>query len=200
MHCGQPDRISQKWLSMTSLITRQCNNEYLLMVPLYYQAVATNEPGVATNEPGVRWSIVSSLKVKWYKLTLNAYWISFVLSTQVILVASSFMTPMDARQGTNLNRVRMFGAEKLSQSFVKEKWDRVKIVCTQPFNKVRFDAFQCCALLLFPGNGQLSYVPGVLYLMLTEFFNIAYGIKHISAYWAGLLEGADIAWTRNQNA
>ncbi|XP_065303680.1 DNA repair protein XRCC1 [Dermacentor albipictus] len=53
----------------------------------------------------------------------------------VILVASSFMTPMDARQGTNLNRVRMFGAEKLSQSFVKEKWDRVKIVCTQPFNK-----------------------------------------------------------------
>lgn len=53
----------------------------------------------------------------------------------VLLVASSFMTPMDARQGTNLNRVRMFGAEKLSQSFVKEKWDRIKIVCTQPFNK-----------------------------------------------------------------
>ncbi|KAH7985771.1 hypothetical protein HPB52_025412 [Rhipicephalus sanguineus] len=42
---------------------------------------------------------------------------------------------MDARQGTNLNRVRMFGAEKLSQSFAKEKWDRIKIVCTQPFNK-----------------------------------------------------------------
>lgn len=53
----------------------------------------------------------------------------------VLLVASSFMTPMDARQGTNLNRVRMFGSDKLSQSFVKEKWDRIKVVCTQPFNK-----------------------------------------------------------------
>ncbi|CAN7983918.1 unnamed protein product [Ixodes hexagonus] len=54
---------------------------------------------------------------------------------QVLLVASSFMSPMDARQGTNLNRVRMFSADKLSQTFAKEKWDRIKVVCTQPFNK-----------------------------------------------------------------
>lgn len=57
------------------------------------------------------------------------------LEYNVLLGASSFMSPMDARQGTNLNRVRMFGSEKLSQSIVKEKWDRVKVVCTQPFNK-----------------------------------------------------------------
>ncbi|XP_077482947.1 DNA repair protein XRCC1 isoform X2 [Amblyomma americanum] len=57
------------------------------------------------------------------------------LEFNVLLGASSFMTPMDARQGANLNRVRMFGSEKLSQSFIKEKWDRVKVVCTQPFNK-----------------------------------------------------------------
>ncbi|EEC11550.1 DNA-repair protein xrcc1, putative, partial [Ixodes scapularis] len=54
---------------------------------------------------------------------------------QVLLVASSFMSPMDARQGTNLNRVRMFSTDKLSQTFAKEKWDRIKVVCTQPFNK-----------------------------------------------------------------
>lgn len=55
---------------------------------------------------------------------------------QVILVASSFMTPLESRNGTNRNTVRMFGVEKLSNAVSSEKWDRVKIVCTQPFNKV----------------------------------------------------------------
>ncbi|XP_063448553.1 DNA repair protein XRCC1-like isoform X1 [Mytilus trossulus] len=54
---------------------------------------------------------------------------------KVILVASSFMTPLESRNGTNRNSVRMFGPEKLSNAVASEKWDRVKIVCTQPFNK-----------------------------------------------------------------
>ncbi|OWF35609.1 DNA repair protein XRCC1 [Mizuhopecten yessoensis] len=54
---------------------------------------------------------------------------------QVLLVASSFMNPMDSRNNTNRNMVRMFGKEKFSKTAVSEKWDRVKIVCTQPFNK-----------------------------------------------------------------
>ncbi|CAG0899707.1 unnamed protein product [Darwinula stevensoni] len=54
---------------------------------------------------------------------------------QVILVTSSFMTPAESRNGTNPNRVRMFGREKLSESVACQKWDRVKIVCSQPFNK-----------------------------------------------------------------
>lgn len=54
---------------------------------------------------------------------------------QVLLVASSFMSPMDCRQNTNLNRVRMFGSDKLSQALAKQKWDRIKVVCTQPFNR-----------------------------------------------------------------
>ena len=54
---------------------------------------------------------------------------------KVILVASSFMTPLESRNGTNRNTVRMFGLEKLSNAVSSEKWDRVKIVCTQPFNK-----------------------------------------------------------------
>ncbi|XP_041373401.1 DNA repair protein XRCC1-like [Gigantopelta aegis] len=54
---------------------------------------------------------------------------------QVILVASSFMSPLESRNGTNRNSVRIFGADKLSKMVASEKWDRVKIVCTQQFNK-----------------------------------------------------------------
>ncbi|KAJ8312880.1 hypothetical protein KUTeg_010253 [Tegillarca granosa] len=54
---------------------------------------------------------------------------------QVLLVASSFMTPTESRNGTNRNSVRMFGSDRLSKTTANEKWDRVKIVCTQPFNK-----------------------------------------------------------------
>ncbi|XP_039626531.1 DNA repair protein XRCC1 isoform X1 [Polypterus senegalus] len=54
---------------------------------------------------------------------------------EVILVTSSFMSPNESRNGTNLNRVRMFGPDKLVKTNVEKKWDRVKIVCTQPYNK-----------------------------------------------------------------
>ena len=30
----------------------------------------------------------------------------------------------------------MFGPDKLNNAVASEKWDRVKIVCTQPFSKV----------------------------------------------------------------
>ncbi|XP_029647622.1 DNA repair protein XRCC1 isoform X1 [Octopus sinensis] len=54
---------------------------------------------------------------------------------KVILVTSSFMSPMESRNNTNRFSVRMFGSEKLSKPATEEKWDRVKIICTQPFNK-----------------------------------------------------------------
>ncbi|XP_023221324.1 DNA repair protein XRCC1-like [Centruroides sculpturatus] len=54
---------------------------------------------------------------------------------KVLLVTSSFMSPMESKNSTNINRVRMFGPEKLSKPTSTEKWDLVKIVCTQPFNK-----------------------------------------------------------------
>jgi len=54
---------------------------------------------------------------------------------EVLLVASSFMTPLESRNGTNRNGVRMFGPEKLNKTVASENWDRVKIVCTQPFSK-----------------------------------------------------------------
>ncbi|XP_066575573.1 DNA repair protein XRCC1 isoform X2 [Amia ocellicauda] len=54
---------------------------------------------------------------------------------EVILVTSSFMSPSESRASTNLNRVRMFGPDKLVKANAEKKWDRVKIICTQPYNK-----------------------------------------------------------------
>ncbi|CAH3032814.1 unnamed protein product [Porites evermanni] len=54
---------------------------------------------------------------------------------QVLLVASSFMSPAESKSFTNINRVRMFGPDKLSKPVAAQKWDRIKLVCTQPFNK-----------------------------------------------------------------
>ncbi|XP_035825741.1 DNA repair protein XRCC1 isoform X2 [Aplysia californica] len=54
---------------------------------------------------------------------------------EVLLVASSFMTPLESRNGTNRTGVRMFGQDKLNKLTAAQKWDRVKIVCTQPFSK-----------------------------------------------------------------
>uniref|UniRef100_A0A3B5A4Z0 DNA repair protein XRCC1 n=1 Tax=Stegastes partitus TaxID=144197 RepID=A0A3B5A4Z0_9TELE len=53
----------------------------------------------------------------------------------VLLVTSSFMSPTESRNGTNMNRVRFFGPNQLQKSTAQEKWDRVKIVCSQPYSK-----------------------------------------------------------------
>ncbi|XP_077432235.1 DNA repair protein XRCC1 [Vanacampus margaritifer] len=54
---------------------------------------------------------------------------------EVLLVTSSFMSPTESRNGTNMNRVRFFGPGQLQKSTSQEKWDRVKIVCSQPYSK-----------------------------------------------------------------
>ncbi|KAM9431813.1 DNA repair protein XRCC1 isoform 1-T4 [Clarias gariepinus] len=54
---------------------------------------------------------------------------------EVLLVTSSFMSPSESRGNSNLNRVRFFGPQQLVKSSSQEKWDRVKIVCTQPYSK-----------------------------------------------------------------
>ncbi|CAL4110314.1 unnamed protein product, partial [Meganyctiphanes norvegica] len=45
------------------------------------------------------------------------------------------MTPQDMRQGKNKNTVRMFKQADLCKETVKDKWDRVRIICTQPLRK-----------------------------------------------------------------
>lgn len=54
---------------------------------------------------------------------------------KVLLTMCSFMTPVESRQSQNVNKVRMFSTNDLSKPECNEKWDRIKIVCTQPFNK-----------------------------------------------------------------
>ncbi|KAG7469034.1 hypothetical protein MATL_G00124570 [Megalops atlanticus] len=54
---------------------------------------------------------------------------------EVLLVTSSFMSPSESRGGTNTNRVRLFGPSQLVKAAAQEKWDRVKIVCSQPYSK-----------------------------------------------------------------
>ncbi|CAG2118451.1 unnamed protein product [Medioppia subpectinata] len=57
------------------------------------------------------------------------------LKYQVLLSTSSFMTPSDSKLQANCQRIRQFPNEKLSPNARNEKWNRFKIVCTQPFNK-----------------------------------------------------------------
>lgn len=54
---------------------------------------------------------------------------------KVLLVMSSFMSPIQSKQSTYTNQVRMFRSEQLCLPERNEKWDRIKIVCTQPFNR-----------------------------------------------------------------
>uniref|UniRef100_A0A9J7ZVC8 DNA repair protein XRCC1 n=1 Tax=Cyprinus carpio carpio TaxID=630221 RepID=A0A9J7ZVC8_CYPCA len=54
---------------------------------------------------------------------------------EVLLVTSSFMSPTESRNGTNTNRVRFFGPSQLLKATAQEKWDCVKIVCSQPYSK-----------------------------------------------------------------
>uniref|UniRef100_A0A671MC18 DNA repair protein XRCC1 n=1 Tax=Sinocyclocheilus anshuiensis TaxID=1608454 RepID=A0A671MC18_9TELE len=60
---------------------------------------------------------------------------------QVLLVTSSFMSPTESRNGTNTNRVRFFGPSQLVKATAQEKWDCVKIVCSQPYSKVNMSRF-----------------------------------------------------------
>ncbi|CAH8536898.1 unnamed protein product [Schistosoma margrebowiei] len=55
--------------------------------------------------------------------------------SSVLLPSSSFMSPVDAKNETNLNRVRVFSGDQFIKSIACQKWDLVKFVCSQPFNK-----------------------------------------------------------------
>ncbi|XP_059759543.1 DNA repair protein XRCC1 isoform X2 [Balaenoptera ricei] len=70
---------------------------------------------------------------KWRAAKAGEKTISVVL--QVLLVTSSFMSPSESRSGSNSNRVRIFGPDKLVRAAAEKRWDRVKIVCSQPYSK-----------------------------------------------------------------
>ncbi|TGZ68882.1 hypothetical protein CRM22_004030 [Opisthorchis felineus] len=53
----------------------------------------------------------------------------------VLLPSSSFLSPVEAKNETNLNRVRVFSGDQLTSSVASQKWDVFRFVCSQPFNK-----------------------------------------------------------------
>lgn len=79
---------------------------------------------------------------------------------QVILVTSSFMSPLESRNNTNTNRVRMFGPESLSKAVADKKFDRIKVVCTQPFNKRCKYGLSFLKLHGPPGSGEQQTAGG----------------------------------------
>jgi hypothetical protein len=47
------------------------------------------------------------------------------------------MSVADSREGRQVQGVKMFGRSQLVPAVATAKWDRVRIVCSQPYNKVR---------------------------------------------------------------
>ena len=64
------------------------------------------------------------------------------------------MSPVESKNSSNLNRVRMFGPEKLSKAVSDQKWDRVKVVCTQPFNKAKAYGLSFVKFHRLPEEGE----------------------------------------------
>ncbi|NWR57915.1 XRCC1 protein, partial [Bucorvus abyssinicus] len=54
---------------------------------------------------------------------------------QVLLPTAAFMSPSESRagEGAGLRRVRMFGPETLVKGVVGRGWDRLRLVCSQPY-------------------------------------------------------------------
>ncbi|KAM4702272.1 protein XNDC1N [Discoglossus pictus] len=55
-----------------------------------------------------------------------------------IVATTTLMTPVDSKLGKNRNGVRMFKKGDFLADAEGEKWDRLRITCSQPFNKLLF--------------------------------------------------------------
>nr|XP_054749052.1 DNA repair protein XRCC1-like [Lytechinus pictus] len=54
---------------------------------------------------------------------------------KTLVPTTSCMTPMDSKQGKNKTGVKMFSRDQLCEDARDEYWDRIKVVCRQPFKK-----------------------------------------------------------------
>jgi hypothetical protein len=57
------------------------------------------------------------------------------------------MTPSESRSNTNRNQVKLLKSTDLNKTCLNEKWDRLKIVCDQKFN--RLNQFGLCFIKLY---------------------------------------------------
>ncbi len=65
----------------------------------------------------------------------------------VLLSATLLMTPSESRSNTNRNQVKLLKSNDLNKICLNEKWDRLKIVCEQKFN--RLNQFGLCFIKLY---------------------------------------------------
>ena len=56
---------------------------------------------------------------------------------EVLAPTSTLMSPADSKAWTNCNAVKMFTKDKMNSITVGQKWDRVKIICHQPYNTTK---------------------------------------------------------------
>ncbi|XP_071656610.1 DNA repair protein XRCC1 [Patagioenas fasciata] len=56
---------------------------------------------------------------------------------QVLLPTAAFLSPNESRTGAELGRVRLFGPQSLVKGVAEERWDRIRLVCTQPYCQTR---------------------------------------------------------------
>lgn len=71
---------------------------------------------------------------------------------EVLLPATSFMSPSESKSLINTNRLKIFTCETdLDENLAEKKWEVIKIICTQPFNTVKFVLFILteCSLKVF---------------------------------------------------
>ncbi|KAJ0176346.1 hypothetical protein K1T71_008520 [Dendrolimus kikuchii] len=54
---------------------------------------------------------------------------------QVLVPSSIFLSPIDSRKEENVEKVRSFNSEHFTEATRNQKWDRVRVVCSQPYNK-----------------------------------------------------------------
>lgn len=65
----------------------------------------------------------------------------------VLLPATLLMTPSESRSNINRNHVKLLKSSDLNKACLNEKWDRLKIVCEQKFN--RLNQFGLCFIKLY---------------------------------------------------
>ncbi|CAF3330087.1 unnamed protein product [Rotaria sp. Silwood1] len=68
----------------------------------------------------------------------------------LLLPATLLMTPSESRSNTNRNQVKLLKSYDLNKTCLNEKWDRLKIICEQKFN--RLNQFGLCFIKLYSSS------------------------------------------------
>lgn len=80
-----------------------------------------------------------SVNFLWPKIITKFHvskYLIFLFLFQSLLPMSTFMNPNESKTSKNPNQVRFFSKDDLDEKTAKKQWDRIKIVCSQPFNKL----------------------------------------------------------------